>query len=66
MKISTSTHHIFQMYGMEEGMKMFANAGFEAIDYGMFHLPWNGDMFVKSSETEFADYFRVVGKTARN
>ncbi|MBQ3178306.1 MAG: sugar phosphate isomerase/epimerase [Clostridia bacterium] len=66
MKISTSTSCIFNMYGMEEGMKMFADAGFEAIDYGMFHLPWNGDMFVNASEQEFADYFRHVGKTAKD
>lgn len=66
MKISTSTHTIFQLYGMEEGMKMFAAAGFEAIDYGMFHLPWNGEFFTKASDTEFADYFRHVGKIAKD
>lgn len=66
MKISTSTHHIFQNCGMEAGMKMFANAGFGAIDYGMFHLPWNGDLFVNAAETDFADYFRHVGQTAKD
>lgn len=66
MKISTSTHHIFQRFGMEEGMKMFANAGFGAIDYGMFHLPWDGDLFQNATEDDFAAYFRHVGQTAKD
>ncbi len=66
MKISTSTSSFFGVYGMEEGMKICANAGFEAIDYGMFHLPWNGDLFTKADEGEFAAYFKHVGQTAKD
>jgi len=43
---------------------MFADAGFEALDYGMFHLPAMGDLYQKSDEAEFAAYFKKVGKTA--
>ncbi len=35
MKISTSIHGVIRAYGMEEGLKMLADAGFEAVDYSM-------------------------------
>ena len=38
--------------GMEKGMRMYAEAGFGAIDYGMFIL-LDGEVFTKYSASEF-------------
>lgn len=64
MKISTSTHSLVTRFGHEEAFTIFADAGFEALDYGTFHLPPDGDFFVKSDEAEFSAYFKNVGKMA--
>lgn len=38
MLLSTQTDVIFSVYGEEEGVKILADAGYDAIDYSMFYL----------------------------
>ncbi|NLV92769.1 MAG: sugar phosphate isomerase/epimerase [Firmicutes bacterium] len=66
MKISTSTDYLFRRVGMEKGMRMYAEAGFGAIDYGMFHLTPDGEVFTKYSASEFKEYFDNVRRTAHD
>lgn len=39
MKISTQTDVIFPAFGIDEGMKIFRDAGFDALDFSMFYKP---------------------------
>ena len=48
MKLSTQTSYVIAKYGMEEGIRMLAKAGYDAIDYSFFDLndessPWLQD-----------------------
>ena len=45
---------------------MYAEAGFGAIDYGMFHLTPDGEVFTKYSASEFKEYFDNVRRTAHD
>lgn len=38
MKISTQTDVIFPAFGIDEGMKIFRDAGFDALDFSMFYM----------------------------
>ena len=38
MKISTQTDVIFPAFGIDEGMKIFREAGFDALDFSMFYM----------------------------
>lgn len=38
MILSTQTDVVFRVFGEEEGIGVFANAGFDAIDYSMFSM----------------------------
>ena len=62
MKISTATSGMVDMTSLQEGLKIIADAGFEAVDFSMFTHAWNGDLFAKYSDAEFADYFRGIKK----
>lgn len=64
MKVSTSTNSLVVRFGHEEAFTIYADAGFEALDYGMFHLPPDGDIFAKADDAEFGAYFKNVGKMA--
>ncbi len=67
MKISTATSGIFSMVSsMEEGMKIIADAGFEAIDFSIFTNSWDSDLFMKFSDAEFADHFRRIGRLTKD
>ena len=57
VKISTSTFGAIKPYGMEEGLKMLAEAGFEAIDYSMTQnaINWEEDFFKDPLDPAFAE-----------
>ena len=38
MRISTQTDIIFPAFGIDEGMKIFKEAGFDALDFSMFYM----------------------------
>ncbi len=38
MRISTQTDIIFPAFGIDEGMKIFKEAGFDALDFSMFYF----------------------------
>ena len=38
MRISTQTDIIFPAFGIDEGMKIFKAAGFDALDFSMFYM----------------------------
>lgn len=68
MKISTSTFGVIKPYGMEEGLKMLADAGFEAIDYSITQnaMDWEDGFFRDASDPAFAEHFKRIGKTVRD
>lgn len=61
MKISTSTDKLTKYYGDEVAIKKFAQAGFQALDFGMFYPV--DDWRFQLSEDEFIKYFSSL-KTA--
>jgi len=68
MKISTSTFGVIKPYGVEEGLKMLANAGFEAIDYSITQnaVDWDEGFFQDASDPSFAEHFKRIGKTVKS
>ena len=38
MRISTQTDIIFPAFGIDEGIKIFKEAGFDALDFSMFYM----------------------------
>lgn len=64
MNVSTSTHNLVTRFGMRKAFDIIADAGFEAIDFGMFHLAPSGEVFTKFDDRRFAGYFRDVKKEA--
>lgn len=68
MKISTSTFGVIKPYGMEEGLKMLADAGFEAIDYSITQnaMNWEEDLFRDASLPAFARHFKGIGEIVRD
>lgn len=38
MRISTQTDAVFKHFGIDEGVKIFKEAGFDAIDFSMFYM----------------------------
>ena len=68
MKISTSTFGVIRAYGMEPGLKMLANAGFEAIDYSITQnaMNWEETLFQDASAPAFAEHFKRIAATVRN
>jgi len=68
MKISTSTYGVTKSYGTEDGMRMLANAGFEAVDLCLHqHLyQWDEGFLLDPSLPEFGAYFKDLAKTIRS
>ena len=68
MKISTSTSTVIRMYGLEDGMRILADAGFEAIDYSISQgsVDWDAKFFLNTADPSFAEYFRGIAKTVRD
>ena len=67
MKISTSTFGVIGTYGLEDGLKMLANAGFEAIDYSITQnaMNWEDPLFQDVSHAAFAEHFKKTAKIVR-
>ena len=68
MKISTSTYSVTKRYGTEDGMKMLANAGFEAVDLCLEQnlYRWDEGFLRDASLPEFGAYFKDLAKTIRS
>jgi len=68
MKISTSTFGVIKSYGMASGIKMLANAGFEAIDYSITQnvVNWEEELFRNPSSPAFAAHFKRIAETAKS
>lgn len=53
MRISTQTDTIFSHFGIDEGMKILSEAGFDAVDFSMFWMNRDPDIFFNAmSEDE--------------
>lgn len=65
MKISTSAGNLFKHFGIKSGMSILANAGFEAIDYGICEFPWNHALFQDAPLTEAAAYYKQIARLAK-
>lgn len=57
MKISCTTDTFMRTFGDEEGLQKIAEAGFDAVDFGMFKYPMRGELFA-SSDSDFESYFK--------
>lgn len=68
MKISTSINGVIKPYGLEAGLKMLAQAGFEAVDYTLSqnNMNWEEPIFQDVSDPAFAEHFKHIGKTTRS
>ena len=68
MKISTSTVGVIRTYGLETGMKMLADAGFQAIDYSITQnmLQWDSDFLKDVSAPAFAEHFKKAANIVRD
>lgn len=64
MKVSTSTNNILVRFGLKKAFEIISTAGFEAIDFGMFHLAPDGDVFTKYDSNKFGAYFSSIKKEA--
>ena len=65
MKVSMGSKALIGLYGIEGGIKMLADAGFEAVDYPLYAetiTPWNESFFRDPSIKEFGDHFRCTAK----
>ena len=38
MLLATQTHRVFDVLGVDDGLKLFKRAGYEALDYSMFGM----------------------------
>lgn len=68
MKISTAAFGVIRAYGLETGMEMLANAGFQAVDYPLM-LPvtnWADPLFQDISSPDFAAHFKNIARTIRS
>ena len=67
MKISTISSPAIQLYGLEEGLNILANAGFEAIDHSLSQnfINWEEGIFQDHASADFAAYFCKLGNTVR-
>lgn len=64
MKISTSTFDILEHYGDAEGVRVFAEAGFQALDFGMFYSI--DDYRMKFTDAERVQYYTNLRKVAED
>jgi len=51
MLLSTQTDNVFAKCGIDEGLNVFAKAGYEALDYSMFGMT-NDDHFLNNTDVE--------------
>lgn len=51
MLLSTQTDNVFAKCGIDEGLKVFARAGYDALDYSMFAMT-NDDCFLNHCDIE--------------
>ena len=42
MLLSTQTDRVFNILGVDDGLKLFKRAGYEALDYSMFGMTADG------------------------
>lgn len=69
MKVSVGARPLLFFYGIEDGLKMLADAGFEAVDFPLNRdelTPWEEGFFKDPSGAEFAEYFSSLGKLIRD
>lgn len=68
MKISTGTLGVIRTYGLENGLPILAEAGFEAIDYPLYAavMNWDDELFLDPSSPAFAEHFKAIAKTIRS
>jgi sugar phosphate isomerase/epimerase len=65
MRIGTSTNSLVHKYGEEVAIIKYAEAGFDALDFGFFHYPIRGEgQLFTGSEEKFKEYFTKLGDTA--
>lgn len=62
MKVSTSTFEVMKVVGDEAGIRMFAEAGFQALDFGLFYS--ETDYRFQFSDEKFKEYFTRLRKVA--
>jgi len=56
MKIITQTNAMLYVYGMEEGIRRIAQAGFDGVDVSMFYKP-GGNSILSKSDDEVRAYY---------
>ena len=62
MRISTQTDIIFPAFGIDEGMKIFKEAGFDALDFSMFYMNSSFESVLGNmSEDELVSAFGMAG-----
>lgn len=65
MLISTSTSVFTDRYGEEEAIRLYAQAGFDGLDFGLFHLPVDGEVFRDLDSPAFEAYFTRLRRIAQ-
>lgn len=68
MKISTWYEGITDLYGLEDGLKLLVDAGFEAVDHSLSQnvINWDEGLWADHTTAEFADHFRQKGDKLRS
>ena len=59
MKIGSTTNYFMSKFGDVRGLEILAEAGFDALDYGLFKYPMEGPLFC-GSEEDFVAYFSSI------
>ena len=67
LKISAQHNVIALKYGIKEGFKIMAEAGFDAVDLSISsgHIRWEEGFLQDASSPEFAEFFKDIGKSAK-
>lgn len=66
LKISTATLRLFRHFGTETGIRLLADAGFEAMDYTVCQLPWNHTLFQDAPIAEVSAYYKQIAQLAKD
>lgn len=68
LNISAQHNVIARRYGIKEAFKIMAEAGFEGVDLSITggHVRWEEGFFQETSSPEFAEFFKDIGKSARD
>ena len=64
MILSTQTSNLFGRFGAEDSIRIFAQAGFDAIDFSMFGLTHDNNELVTADEAAFAKDLRQKAEAA--